>query len=64
MANVSPLPVRDIEALPGSLGSYVGNELGLRMITYELDRKRLPAHNPARYLEPHLAPLLIAIRKG
>ena len=60
MAAVSPLPLRDLRAEPGSLGSYAGTKLGLTMITYELDRKRLPP----RRLAEHLPALLLAIRQG
>jgi protein MpaA len=61
MAAVSPLAIRDLPCLPGSLGTYCGRKLGLKMITYELDRKRAPN---ARYLTPHIRPLLVAIRRG
>jgi protein MpaA len=64
MAEVSPLPVKDLDALPGSFGSYGGNMLGLKMITYELDRKGLPARGLNAYLRPHLPALLLAIREG
>ena len=64
MAALSPLPLKDLAALPGSLGSYAGNTLGLKMITYELDRKDPPARNPSSYLESHLAALLLAISNG
>ena len=64
MAAASPLPFRDLRAEPGSLGSYAGVDSGLTMITYELDRCRIPPRNPARYLDPHLPALLLAIREG
>jgi protein MpaA len=64
MAQVSPLPVKDLDALPGSFGSYGGNMLGLKMITYELDRKWPPVHDRDAYLRPYLAALLLAIREG
>jgi len=60
MANLGPLPVRDLPAMPGSLGSYAGNRLGMTMVTYELDRRA----GPAASLDHYLAPLLLAIRKG
>jgi len=63
MALYSPLPVKVLPALPGSLGSYAGNELHLKMITYELDRKDLPGWNSAGYLDRHLKPLLVAVEK-
>jgi protein MpaA len=64
MAQVSPLPVKDLEALPGSFGSYGGNMLGLKMITYELNRKWIPAREADSYLSPYLPALLLAIREG
>jgi len=64
MVAVSPVPLRDLPALPGSLGSYAGKDLGLAMITYELPDKRLPGRDPAAYLEQHLPALLLAIREG
>ncbi|MCK4283474.1 MAG: DUF2817 domain-containing protein, partial [Candidatus Brocadiae bacterium] len=64
MARVSPLPVNDLPAMPGSLGSYAGDELGLKMITYELDRKKTPGNSPAAYLDSHLPALLAAIGRG
>ena len=63
MALYSPLPVKILAALPGSLGSYAGNELHLKMITYELDRQDLPTWNSAAYLDRHVQPLLVAIQK-
>jgi len=63
MALYSPLPVKSLSALPGSLGSYAGNELHLRMITYELDRRSMSAANAGAYLDRHLKPLLVAIEK-
>jgi len=60
MASVSPLPFDDLEAKNGSLGSYGGNTLGLKMITYELSHDR-----PARVrFGAHLDALLLAIRDG
>jgi protein MpaA len=38
MAALCNLPVRKLGAKPGSLGSYVGNELGIPIITLELAR--------------------------
>lgn len=64
MARVSPLPLGDLPALPGSLGSYGGNELGLKMITYELDRQLPPQGRRRAYLDRHLAALLVAVREG
>jgi len=64
MARVSPLPLNDLPAMPGSLGTYCGVELGLKMITYELDRKAVPARDPDAYLDAHLDALLLAIREG
>lgn len=61
MAAVSPLPYKDLPALPGSMGSYVGVKLGRKMITYELDRKRITAVDAHSYLDKHLAALLLAI---
>lgn len=64
MARFSPLPVRDLPAHPGSMGSYVGLELGLKIVTYELDAKYVPHEHIEAYLQPHVAPLLAAIRHG
>ncbi len=64
MAAVSPLAVKDLEALPGSLGSYAGGTLGLTMVTYELDRKSMPGRDPDAYFAPHLEALLVAISEG
>jgi protein MpaA len=63
IARHSPLPVKDLAALPGSLGSYAGDELHLQMVTYELDRRSLPSAQIAPYLERHLSALLTAIRE-
>ncbi|MBS3763032.1 MAG: DUF2817 domain-containing protein, partial [Planctomycetes bacterium] len=63
MVAVSPLPFKDLPAHPGSMGSYVGPKLGLKMITYELDKKKAPASNPNEYLDKHLPALLLAIKK-
>ncbi len=64
MAAVSPLPVKDLEALPGSLGSYASGTLGLTMVTYELDRRSMPGRDPDAYFAPHLEALLVAISEG
>jgi protein MpaA len=64
MVAVSPLPYKDLPAMPGSLGSYAGVDLGIAMITYELDRKSTPAGDRTAYLQPHLRALLLAIEKG
>jgi hypothetical protein len=64
MAQASPVPVKDLDALPGSFGSYGGDMLGLKMITYELDRKSVPPHGRDEYLRYYLPPLLLAIREG
>ena len=36
MANASDLPVRKLGALPGSLGSFAGEECGIPIVTLEL----------------------------
>jgi len=64
MAAVSPLPIKDLPALPGSLGSYGGDQLGLRMITYEMPVRYVPTDDPTGYLDEHLPALLAAIRDG
>lgn len=64
LAAVSGLPVRDLPTLPGSMGTYVGIERNLTMITYELDRPELPPSGLAAYLRPHLIALAVAIHKG
>jgi protein MpaA len=64
MARVSPLRVDDLRAYPGSMGSYCGDTLGMAMVTYELDRKDVPAYGLQEYLEPHLPALLVAIREA
>ena len=61
---VGGLPIKDLEAMPGSMGTYVGIELGLAMVTYELDRKAVPAEKREEYLKPHLQALIVAIQKG
>lgn len=61
IARVSPLPLKDLPAHPGSLGSYAGSDLGLQMVTYELDRKEMPRWSAATYVRRHLKPLLVAI---
>jgi len=64
MAAVGPLPVKDLPALPGSLGTYCGRTLGLKMITYELDHKAAPRRGASDYLDRHIPALLVAIRRG
>ncbi len=64
MVEVSPLPYKDLGARPGSMGTYVGNKLGLRMITYELDRKKVPTSAANRYLQEHIPAMLVAIKEG
>ncbi len=61
MSAVSPLPVRNLRAMPGSLGTYAGEELRLAMVTYELDRRRTPPDDPDAYLDAHLPALLVAV---
>ena len=36
MAQAANLPVRKLGAMPGSLGSFVGETLGIPIITFEL----------------------------
>jgi protein MpaA len=64
MAAVSPLSLRDLEAMQGSLGSYGGNELGLKMVTYEMPATHVPSGDSSAYLARHLPALLVAIREG
>ena len=64
MVKASPLPYKDLNAHPGSMGSYVGEKLGLNMITYELDRKKVPGSGAARYLQNHIPAMLAAIQEG
>ncbi|MEF8787931.1 MAG: DUF2817 domain-containing protein [Planctomycetota bacterium] len=60
MVSVSPLPLKDLDARAGSLGSYGGNTLGLKMITYELSHD-----SPSRVrFRDHMDALLLAIREG
>jgi protein MpaA len=56
---IGGLPVKDLPAHHGSMGTYVGIDLGLEMITYELAWRRAPSKEA---LEPHLKALLLAIR--
>jgi protein MpaA len=63
MALYSPFPVKVLPAWPGSLGSYAGNELHLKMITYELDQERMPAWSSGEYIDRHLKPLLVAVQQ-
>jgi murein peptide amidase A len=62
LAAESKLPLRHLGGLPGSLGTYAGLHLGLRMVTYELDRRRAPRANAAAYLAPHVEALRVAVR--
>lgn len=64
MAAESPLPLKDLRELPGSLGSYVGGNLALKIVTYELDKRRTPVSGGDDYLAKHIPALLAAIRKG
>lgn len=64
MSAVGGLPVKDLNALPGSFGTYAGVERHITMVTYELASKRLPPEAGDEYLEPHIRALLVAIRKG
>jgi protein MpaA len=64
MTRVSPLPIDDLRAFPGSMGSYCGETMKMAMVTYELDRKDVPATGLEEYLKPHLAPMLAAIKQG
>jgi len=58
---VGLLPFRDLAPLPGSLGSYAGVDCELAMVTFELDRERLPYPDAQAYLEASLGPLLAAL---
>jgi protein MpaA len=63
MAAASGLPVRKLGAKPGSLGSYVGLELGLPIVTVELPRGASRLTSDAlwkRYGEM----LLVAVTRG
>jgi protein MpaA len=64
MAAVSPLPVKDLPEMCGSLGSYAGTQLGRTMVTYELERKSAPSNGADGYFGPHLKALLVAVREG
>lgn len=64
MASVSPLPLNDLPELSGSLGTYAGSELRLKMITYELDRSNPPTRRGDDYFAPHLRALLVAVQEG
>jgi len=64
MVQASPLPYKDLSAHPGSMGSYVGDKLGLNMITYELDSKKVPASDSQNYIQPHIPAMLVAIKEG
>ncbi len=61
LAAASNFPLRHLGGLPGSLGTYAGLQLGLRMVTYELDRRRAPRANLARYLAPHIEALRVVL---
>ena len=61
MSAAGSLPVRDLKPLPGSMGSYVGYELDLEMITYELDRKEVGLAERDSYFAPHIQALMVAI---
>jgi len=61
MSAAGSLPVKDLKPLPGSMGSYVGYELELEMITYELDRREVESADRDSYFAPHLKALLVAI---
>jgi murein peptide amidase A len=60
----SPLPLKDLSPHPGSLGTLAGVEMGLAMVTYELDRKRAPGTGRREYLDPHVRALLAALLPG
>ena len=61
MSALGGLPLRNLPEHPGSLGSYVSQELGLVMITYELKhRYRLEPGS----LYGHIQALTFAIRAG
>jgi protein MpaA len=62
MAGAGGMPVRNLPAHPGSMGTYVGVERGVTMITYELDRRRLPPENTVDYLGPHQEAMETALR--
>jgi len=62
MAAAGGLPLRRLGALPGSLGSYAGVHLDLRLVTYELGRRRAPREKTAEYLAPHVEALCAAVR--
>lgn len=62
MSAAGGLPLRRLGGLPGSLGTYAGAHLGLRMATYELGRRRAPQVNAAKYFEPHVEALCAAVR--
>jgi len=64
IAAAGPLRIRDLQAHPGSLGSWAGVDHGLAMVTYELDRKRLPPAGSEDYIEAHVRALLAAVGGG
>lgn len=57
LAARSGLPVRDLDSLPGSLGSYVSQTLGRPVITYELRERRPPPAEPRRHVDAIIAEL-------
>ena len=64
MGAAGGLPVKALGAMDGSLGTYLGVERGLTMVTYELPRKRYPPGGWGIELERHLQALLVAVLKG
>ena len=60
IARAGGLPVKDLEAYPGSLGSHVSLGLGRSIITYELERNRLAASHRER----HVQALIVAIQEA
>jgi len=62
LTGYGPLPLKKLGSLPGSLGSYAGVHLDLRLVTYELGRRRAPREKTAEYLAPHVEALCAAVR--
>lgn len=60
MGKVSPLPVKKLGGLPGSLGSFVGETLKKPIITLELPRKT--SNDPQELWVTYGASLLAALR--
>jgi hypothetical protein len=60
IARAGRLPVKDLEAFPGSLGSHVSLGLGRSIITYELERNRLAASRR----KEHVQALIVAIQEA